>query len=374
MVTSAHEMPSGRDRSSFAYAVLLALGALDAAGYSVIAPVAPEIARATGATPGSMGVLVAMFPLGIVLGFMVTAAGIRRDRMSHVLFGSLGLLAGGAVAMATSGSYGGYMVARFVMGLGSGGVWMGVTFNTLARWPGQEYLCMSRIFAAYSVGGLLGPALGALGGVSAPFLAYAMLVLIAIPAVMAMGPTRTARRFSADRSALRLPGFSLSCAGIAFAVLALGLIEGVLPLHLSTALPQRGIAIVYAVMSVVVAAAAAIAARLRPRRALLAATAFVTVGISIVGVSGSVGWWLPALAMAGLGVGVANTGSIGVLLEAVPTDRIVTAMVLWSQVGIIGYLVGPLLGGLAAEAAGFGALGLVALAAATPVLSLLQRS
>ena len=46
------------------------------------------------------------------------------------------------------------------MGVGSGGIWIGVTFDTLERWPGQEYLCMSRVFAAYSVGGLIGPALG----------------------------------------------------------------------------------------------------------------------------------------------------------------------------------------------------------------------
>ena len=48
------------------------------------------------------------------------------------------------------------------MGFGSGGLWTGITFATLGRWPGQEYLCMSRVFAAYSVGGLLGPAIGAI--------------------------------------------------------------------------------------------------------------------------------------------------------------------------------------------------------------------
>ena len=203
---------------------------------------------------------------------------------------------------------------------------------------------------------------------SAPFLAYAMLDLIAMPAVMAMGAVRTARHFSADRTALRLPGFWLSCAGILFAVLALGLIEGVLPLHLAIELPQGGIAIVYASMSVVVAAAAALAARFRPRRALLASTMFVTAGISVVGVAGGIGWWLPALAMGGLGIGLANTGSIGVLLEAVPTDRIVTSMVLWSQIGIVGYLLGPLVGGFVVQAFGYGALGFVVLAASLPVL------
>ena len=54
------------------------------------------------------------------------------------------------------------------MGFGSGGLWIGITFATLAYWPGQEYLCMSRIYAAYSVGALVGPLLGALGGTDTP--------------------------------------------------------------------------------------------------------------------------------------------------------------------------------------------------------------
>ena len=54
------------------------------------------------------------------------------------------------------------------MGLGSGALWMGVTFAALERSPGDEYAGMSRVLAAYSVGGLVGPALGALGGVRSP--------------------------------------------------------------------------------------------------------------------------------------------------------------------------------------------------------------
>ena len=80
MVASSRDIAPGRDRSSFAY--------VDAAGYSIIAPVAPQIERATGASPSSMGMLVAMFPLGIVVGFMVAAVGVRRDRMQQVLLGS----------------------------------------------------------------------------------------------------------------------------------------------------------------------------------------------------------------------------------------------------------------------------------------------
>jgi MFS family permease len=92
--------------------------------------------------------------------------------------------------------------ARALMGLGSGGLWIGVTFATLAYWPGQEYLCMSRIYAAYSAGALLGPALGALGGTSAPFLAYAALLAVLAPAAAGL-PRVPATAFASDRAALR---------------------------------------------------------------------------------------------------------------------------------------------------------------------------
>jgi hypothetical protein len=50
-------------------------------------------------------------------------------------------------------------------------------------------------------------------------------------------------------------------------------------------------------------------------------------------------------------------------------ERIVLAMVVWSQVWAVGYLVGPAAGGGVAEGLGFGAIGLVPLAAALPVVA-----
>ena len=46
-------------RSAAIYALLLALGALDAAGYSLIAPVLPGLAAQTGAGATAMGLPVA---------------------------------------------------------------------------------------------------------------------------------------------------------------------------------------------------------------------------------------------------------------------------------------------------------------------------
>jgi MFS family permease len=125
--------------------------------------------------------------------------------------------------------------------------------------------------------------------------------------------------------------------------------------------------------AVVLALAAAVAARFAPRRAMAVALALVVLGVAGAGLSNTFLLWVLTLAFAALGVGFANTGSVGVLLEGVPTERIVTAMVVWSQVWIVGYLIGPLVGGPAGEAFGFGVLGLTAMAAAFPVAVGLAR-
>ena len=46
--------------------------------------------------------------------------------------------------------------------------------------------------------------------------------------------------------------------------------------------------------------------------------------------------WVVAFGLAGLGAGAGYTGSAGVLLQAVGGERIVTALVVWSQLGIVG--------------------------------------
>ena len=61
----------------------------------------------------------------------------------------------------------------------------------------------------------------------------------------------------------------------------------------------------------------------------------------------------------GFGVGIGDAGALGVLLDSIGTDKIVLAMVVWSQVWALGHLAGPAIGGGMAELFGFWALGLV---------------
>jgi MFS family permease len=334
--------------------------------------VAPAIADATGAGPATIGLLVGSFPAGMVAGFALAGWAIRRFDARALLVASLVLVALGSLGFVLGDSLGMYFASRTLMGLGSGGIWIGVTFDTLERWPGEEYLCMSRVFAAYSVGGLLGPALGAFGGIDGPFLAYLALVLLALPAVLLVEAPQVRRDFTTDRTVLRTRGFRVAAAAILFAVLALGVLEGVLPLHLAEKLTQAEIAAFYVGASLAVALSATASGGRSPRPLVFAAVLLAVAGIALAGMVASVPLWLFAVLLAAIGIGLGNTGSLGLLVESVPVDRIVTAMVVWSQIGIIGYLLGPLAGGLVAEGAGYAFIGLVPAAAGIVVVSLLR--
>jgi MFS family permease len=354
-----------------AYRLLLGLGALDAAGYSVIVPVAPEIADATGAGPATIGLLVATFPLGMVAGFWLAGRAIERHGNRPVLLSGLALIAVGSLGFVLGDGLAAYFAARLVMGLGSAGVWIGVTFETLERWPGQEYVCMSRIFGAYSIGGLVGPALGATGGIAGPFLVYLVLVLAAVPLVLLVSQPEERRSFSSDRSALRLRGFWVAGAAVLFAYLVLGLMEGVLPLHLAERLTQSEIGALYVGLSLVVAASATAAGSRQPSSMVFGSVLLAIAGISIAGSVGEVPLWCLSLGLAAVAVGIGSTGSLGLLVDAVDVERIVTAMVVWSQIGIAGYLLGPLLGGAVAQGLGYSAIGLLPVALGLGVMAAL---
>lgn len=345
------------------YLGLLGLAALDAAGYSIIAPVVPAIAAETEAGPAVMGALVAMFAVGQLVAYPLAGRGIQRRHAGYVLAVALVLMVVGDLGFVLGESLGVYFPARLVQGFGAGGLWMGVTFAVLERFPGQEYGRMTGILGAYSIGSIVGPALGAIGGVRGPFLAHLALVLGAAVVVALLGRAPERAVFTADRSALRARAFWLGSAGIVLVAVGLGTLDGPLPLHFATELSQAEIGALYVAGAVLIGVAAALAGRAAPRPMLAASTVAVTAGIALAGATGSVSPWLVAVGLVGIGLGIGESGALGVLLEAIPPERIVTAMVVWSQLWAIGYLAAPIVAGGVAESLGFAAVGLVPLAA-----------
>jgi MFS family permease len=346
-----------------AFLVLFALAALDAAGYSIIAPVVPEIGDATGAGPGVMGALVACFAIGQIVGYPLSARLLQRVHARSVLLASLSLTIVGDLGFVFGESLGVYFPARLVQGIGAGGLWIGTAFAILERYPGEEYKRLSGILAAYGLGAIAGPAIGGIGGISGPFVIHLVLVTALTLALLAIGAPRNMAKFGSDRAALRTPGFLLASAGILMVALTLGTFDGPMPLHFGEQLSQAEIAALYVLAALVSSGAAALAGRRPPRLMLGVATVLMTLSIALGGATEVVGLWVVVALLCGFGVGAGDAGSLGVLLESIGLDRIVLAMVVWSQVWAIGYLVGPAIGGGVAEAFGYGALGLVPLVA-----------
>lgn len=353
------------------YVALLFLGALDAAGYSVIAPIVPAISENTGAGPAVMGALVTCFALGQLVGYPVAGRAVQLRHASWVLGVALSLMAIGDLGFILGDSLGTYFPARLVQGLGAGGLWMGVCFAVLERYPGEEFRRLAGILASYSAGGIAGPALGAIGGIRGPFLAHLGLVLVAGVVVLVLGAPRDRPHFTSDRGALRSKSFWLACATVTIIALTIGSLEGPVPLHFAEQLSQSEISVLYVATSLVVGACAAAAARFAPRPVVAIGTVLLTSGLALVGIGESVGVWIVALALLGVGFGMSESGSLGILLSTVGAERIVLAMVVWSQVFGVGYLVGPALAGGVAEAFGFAWIGVIPLVLALPVFALL---
>jgi MFS family permease len=357
-----------------AYLVLLGLGALDAAGYSIIAPVVPEIEEATAAGPAILGALVACFAVGQMLGYPLGGRGIERRHAVWVLAGSLVLVVLGDLGFVVGEGLGVWFPARLVQGIGAGGLWMGVSFAVIERFPGQEFPRLTGVLAAYGAGAIAGPAMGAAGGIRTPFLIHLVLVLVLAAALTRVGPPRGRVAFRSDRAALRSPGFVLASAGILLVALALGTFDGPLPLHFAELLGQAEIAALYVASAVVGAVCATVGGRLPPRPTLAVGTVLIPAAVAIAGLTESVGVWVVAAVLLGVGLGIGEAGALGILLHSIGVERIVLAMVVWSQVWALGYLAGPAAAGGVAEALGFGAIGLVPCAAALLVGAVFLRA
>jgi predicted MFS family arabinose efflux permease len=262
------------------------------------------------------------------------------------------------------------------MGLGSGALWIGISLGVIERWPGEEFRRLTGVMAVYSAGGIAGPALGALGGIRAPFLGYLGLVALGALALVFVGvPHERAPAFRSERDVLRSPGFFLASAGIVMVSVTIGAFDGVLPLHFDSLLSQAEIAALYVGTSLVLAFWTFAAERFPLRPTLYVATLLIVGGLSLAGAGEEVWIWIVALLVIGTGFGLAQASSLGVLLEVVGTERIVLALVAWSQAFAVGYLLGPAFGGGVVEALGFAALGIVPAAFALLVLwaALLER-
>jgi MFS family permease len=271
--------------------------ALDAALYSALTPLLPDIQRETGASDAEAGLLVGTYALGLLVaslpgGWLTARIGPRAGMsLGLVLFGvaSAGFGLGGSIEILDA--------MRGIQGAAAALTWTAGFVWLIAVGPkGSHGLLIGSAISASVVGSLAGPVLGALAaqvGRAEVFVGLAAVAFaVAFVARLLPAPERSGdlRLVAAFRALVSLPG-AVSAWVVLLAGGLIGSIAVLAPLRLSSL--GAGSAVIAAVFLVIGASEMALGPlvgrfsdRLGPRLPMLlalAVTAAVLVGLAIVG-------------------------------------------------------------------------------------------
>ncbi len=360
--------PTGHARRRAIVVVAIAALIIDTVLQGLIAPLLPDIERRTGASEGALGAAFAAYAVPIMLfslplGRVADSIGRRALLVAGML-----LITAGSGLIAVTDSLGVLIAGRAVQGIGSAASWIGALalVSDLAP-PGKRGETIGIAFAAIGAGSIAGPALGGvtadLISFAAPFLIVSAVSLALAAATLAVLPAelrRPAPALSAWPTVVRSTssGTGALAAAIIFAGSGmLGLIEVVAPLDLDArlGLSSSAIGLLFAGSIVVDSTLSPIGGRWGDRRgrrgpATLGLAALALSAALLAVLPGTVGAGL-ALAVLGAGFGLSFSAAVPWLDEAFgDMDRGLAYGVL-NVLYAVGYVVGPVAGGLLLELA-----------------------
>lgn len=251
-------------RAASQVALLLAFG-LDLLLYSLVVPFLPQEAKQLGASPITIGILFAIYAVGLLAATPLAAwltdrAGPRRTLLlGLVILGGSTLLF--AYSLALSLGLPGLFIARAAQGGASTLTWTAGLAILVQLYPAEARPRMfARAFTVAGLGALIGPPLGgalySLGGFTLPFLVATGLVgldglgrILLLPNSRLLPATRP--QSATRRLLLRDPAFRLGLLATVAGALALSSLEPVTPLLLgmSFGMPAWGIGVAFGALA-----------------------------------------------------------------------------------------------------------------------------
>lgn len=226
---------------------------VEAVGYGIVAPTLPFLARQAGAGESGIGLLVGMYA---AVGLLVAIPfGVLANRFGRKILVFLGLacLTIASIGFVFAPTYTWLVVARAAQGLGASAVWVGGLTMAGDLSPDSSMgRSLAWISGSWSLGSIVGPALGGLGTVRTPFVLYAILsgaaLITALLALPETGRPGVRTSLAGIIKILRRPAVLLS--GIATFVMSFfyGAIEAFMPLMADSLHVDRlGIGLLFAV-------------------------------------------------------------------------------------------------------------------------------
>jgi predicted MFS family arabinose efflux permease len=217
---------------------------VEAVGYGMVAPTLPFMARRVGASERGIGLLIGLYAaVGLVAVIPLSALANRYGRRSLVLPG-LVCLTFASLGFVVAPTYAWLVGARLVQGLAASAIWVGALTIAADLSPSDSMgQSLSWITGAWSLGFVVGPALGGLGDVHTPFIVYAALssaaLLTAVTALKEVPGPRPRATSRGILAVLRMPAVLASAAATFTLSFYYGLVEAFLPLLVSQAGAER---------------------------------------------------------------------------------------------------------------------------------------
>jgi MFS family permease len=320
-------------------AVLTAISFTVALGFGIVVPAIPEFARQFGVSTAAAASVISAFALMRVAGALPAGRLVDRFGEHAVMAVGIAVVAVSSVLAGFSQSFVQLLVLRGVGGVGSAMFSISAQTLLLVSVPGGQRGRASGLYSGgFLVGGISGPAVGGLvaaWSLRAPFLIYGGLLVV--PAVIAAvglrdAPARPAvdarpaPPFAVIATALRSSAYrAAASANLADGFAVIGVRSAIVPLYVRDVLHRSvfwtglGFLVFAALNAAMLLSGGWAADALGRRPVILAGCTVCAGGLLMLALLPSLGGYLAALAVAGLGSGlldVAPSAMIGDILPA----------------------------------------------------------
>ena len=356
--------------------VLIAVNQL---GFGSIVPALALYARSFDVTQSAIGLAIAVYGLARFL--IAVPAGQLADRLGRrntLAMGGL-LSAVGNVLCAVASDYPAFVGARFVAGAGAAlvlttGLIVIADISTPANRGRMMSAYQGAFIFAVGIGPLPGGLLATHWGLAAPFVAYAATSLVASAvAWLAIPETRAVRRADEPeavpvpyRAQLRLltahRGFMLvSCIAFVNAVARTGALFNIVPILARDRLalhPDRigfGLALASVVGLIVAYPTGVLVDRYGRKVVIVPATIMSGLSLVLFLLAPTYAWFLAACAAWSIAMGISGAAPAAYAADTAPPGMNAAAVSSYRMLADLGYVVGPLALGLAADLAGIDA-------------------
>jgi MFS family permease len=341
-----------------------ALVAVETMLFAALTPLLPHFAEEFGFSKSRVGVLVAAYAAGALVGGIPGGMLASRIGGQRAVLLGLGLMGIASLGFAFAGSFATLFTARFIQGCAGGCLWAGAFAWLLAVAPrDRRGELLGTAMGAAVFGALLGPVLGAAAALAGrgPVFAglAAVAVLLGVWAMRLESAPAEMPSISALIRALRHPRFMAGLALMGLPSLLFGVLAVLAPLHLSAAgWGAAAIGAVWLVGAALETVQAPLIGRLSDRRGRFLPVRISLVAGALVSVLLAIGFrplgYAPLIVLACLAYGMLFTPAFALIADGADEVGLAQGMAfgLMNAAWATGAMIGPAAGGAIANVTG----------------------